>query len=115
MMKKKLRGSKGESLVEVLASILVCGISVLILLTLISAAMQMNAASRNMDAGEDGSGGFYGALSAVETFDFSSGGDPFSVRVSGAGLPDVSFDHVRSVTQGEDAYALTAYGKEAGA
>ncbi len=115
MLKNKLRSSKGESLVEILASILVCGISILILLTLVNAAMRMNAASRNMDAGEDGTGGFYGALSAAETFDFSSGGDPFTVRVSGTGLSDVSFDHVRSATLGEEPYVLTVYGKEAGA
>lgn len=115
MRKNKLRSSKGESLVEVLASILVCGISIVILATLVNAAMKMNAESRSMDAGDDGTGGFYGALSAAETFDFSSGGDPFTVRVSGVGLPDISFDHVRSVTEGEDAYALTVYGKEAGA
>lgn len=114
MLKKKLRARHGETLVEVLASILVCGLAILLLTSMIMASMNINRRAREMDRGADGSGGFFGALSSVETHVFTAADPACPVTFTGDGRGDIEVDGVRSYTEGEG-FSLTAYGKEAGA
>ncbi len=114
LRRQKLRARRGETLVEVLAAILVCGMAILLLTTMIMVSMNINRQAREMDRGADGSGGFFGALSAVETHVFTAEDPACQVRFSGAGQEPIDVEEVRSYTGGEN-ISLTAYGKEAGA
>lgn len=58
---KKLRNVRGESLVEVLAAVLVCTLSVLLLASGAMAAARMNRAARDHD------GSYYAALNYAES------------------------------------------------
>jgi len=108
MLTKKLRSSRGETLTEILAAILVCGFSILLLAGLVTTSMSINRKARIMDAGADGKSGFYGALSAVETHEFTASDDGCPVEFSGTGVTKVTVNNVYSFTQ----EGLTAYGKE---
>lgn len=114
MLKKKLRARRGETLVEVLASILISGMAILLLTSMIMASMNINRRAREMDRGADGSGGFFGALSSVETHVFTDADPACPVTFTGDGQAAIHVDGVRSYTEGEN-ISLTAYGKEAGA
>ncbi len=108
MLMKKLRSSRGETLTEILAAILVCGFSILLLVGMMTTSMSINRKVRALDAGADGSGGFYGALSEVETHKFTGADDGCTVTLSGTGLATITVSDVYSCTQ----EGLTAYGKE---
>ncbi len=109
MLKQKLRSAKGETLTELLAAILICGFSIMLLLGMIINAMRINQSARELDMGADGNGGFYGALSDVET----GKGDIVECKVilSQAGsADDITIEKVNSYTKD----GLTAYAKEVG-
>lgn len=59
-LKGKLASRRGETLVEVLVSILLAGLSMLMLMGMISAAVRLNGTARQADAQ------FYEELSAAE-------------------------------------------------
>lgn len=59
-LKRKLASRRGETLVEVLVSILLAGLSVLLLVSMLSAAARFNTAARQADAR------LYAELSAAE-------------------------------------------------
>ncbi len=113
MLRRKLRAARGETLVEVLAAILVCGLAILLLTSMIMASMGINRKAREMDRGADGSGGFFGALSAVETHVFTAADPVCPVTFTGDGRAPINVSGVRSYTGGEG-ISLTAYGKGAG-
>ena len=113
MLKRKLRSSRGETLTEILAAIVLCGIAVLMMVTMVVTAMGVNYNARTMDIGTDGTGGFYGALSQVETHTFTSADPACSVKLSGPGRSDITPSDVYSYTDGTNP-SLTAYGKEVG-
>lgn len=75
---KKLRSARGESLVEVLAAVLICTLSVLLLATSAMAAARMNRAARDRD------GSYYAALNYAES--------------RGAAAPDMSVDTASAPT-----------------
>lgn len=104
MLKKKLRSSRGETLTEILAAILVCGFSIMLLVGMITTSMRINSSAREMD------GVFYEALSDVETHTFAATDDPCAVKLSQSGpgstLPTLSLP-VRGYTQN----GLTVYGE----
>ena len=106
MLKQKLRSSRGETLTEILAAILVCGFSIMLLVGMITTSMRINTTAREMD------GVFYEALSDVETHAFAATDDPCAVKFSqngpGSTLPTLSLG-VRSYTQN----GLTVYGEVA--
>lgn len=90
---EKLRSHKGETLVEVLVSILVAGLSVLLLAGMISTASRFNGAARRAD------GRLYEELSAAEAQGPDSalgragavltvGGVRDTISVTVYGLPD---------------------------
>lgn len=109
MTSKKRRAVRGETLAEVLAAILVCGMAILLLTSMIMASMGINRQAREMDRGADGAGGFYGDLSAVETHVFTAADPALTVRLSGAGRTTITIPDVHSYTQGD--IPLTAYGE----
>lgn len=113
MLKRKLRARRGETLTEILAAILICGFAILLLSGMMTTAMSINREARDMDTGADGSGGFYGALSEVETHAFSAADHPVQVKLSGTGLSTVTLTEVYTYTQGDSA-PLTVYGKVVG-
>lgn len=59
-MREKLRGSRGETLVEVLASVLICSLSILLLFGAVMASGNLDLQAQEMDAE------YYAALSAAE-------------------------------------------------
>lgn len=59
-MRRKLRGSRGETLVEVMASIVIGSLSVALLFGAIMASARIDESARKMD------GTYYKALSAAE-------------------------------------------------
>lgn len=111
MLKQKLRSAKGETLVETLCAVLVCGVSIMLLVGMVTTAMRINRSVRELDMGADGSSGFYGALSAAETYQFTDADAAFTVKVSGAEEGEIALSDVRGVTQGSGAFSLTVYGK----
>lgn len=111
MLKQKLLARRGETLAEVLVAILVCSFSIMLLVGMVMTSMNINRAAREMDAGTDGNGGFYGALSDVETHTFTAADDPCVVRLTGGvGTPSITLD-ARSYTAADA--ALTVYGEVA--
>lgn len=108
-MKQKLKDRRGETLAEVLVAILVVGASIALLSGLVTTSMSINHQVREMDMGE---GGFYSALSAVETHVYNPGTDAaVTVKATGGPGAPVTFSNVYSYTP-EGQSALTAYGKE---
>lgn len=107
MLKQKLLARRGETLVEVLVAILVCGVSITMLVGMVMTSMSINQAAREMDSGADGNGGFYGALSHVETHVFDGGDSTCQVKLTGGGS-DITL-YARSYT--ED--GLSVYGEVA--
>ena len=103
MLKEKLRSSRGETLTEVLISIVICSIAVLLLATMVITAMSINHKAREMDVD------FYGKLTDVEAH-FSTGETPCVVSVKGGGVSAITFSNVRSYTS-QDGTNLTVYGK----
>lgn len=89
-MKRKLKESRGETVIEVLASVLVCALSVALLVSGIMAGASMDTTARGMD--ED----YYKYLSAAETFDAAEmeGGaaKEATLRITGTGTQDVSVE-----------------------
>lgn len=83
MLKRKLRSSRGETLTEILAAILVCAFSIMLLVGMITTSMNINRQARELDKE------FYAALSNVETHTFGTAGvgeeRPCQVVFSGAG------------------------------
>lgn len=65
-LQDKLRGSRGETLVETLVAILVAALSVALLFTCATASGEINKMAREVDGPE---GGYYEALSKAETQD----------------------------------------------
>lgn len=59
-MNKKLRSSRGETLVEVLASVLVCALSITLLLGAVAASTSIDLRAQESD------GEYYAALSKAE-------------------------------------------------
>lgn len=109
MLKQKLFARRGETLTEVLVAILVCGFSIMLLVGMITTSMGINRRARELDAGDDGHGGFYGALSDVETHVFSASDDPCVVKLTGgAGVTALTLN-VKSYTASEA--DLTVYGE----
>jgi len=82
---KKLNSRRGETLVEVLAAILLCTISVALLVSGVMASVQINRKARQSDRG------FYEALSAAEQKNGTPVGSG-SVLVRASGITDVIFD-----------------------
>lgn len=106
MLKQKLRSSRGETLTEILAAILVCGFSIMLLVGMMTTSMSINRKTRGMD--EE----FYQALTEVETHTFTAADPGCTVKLSGptgSGLGTITVSGVRSYTQ-EDA-RLTVYGE----
>lgn len=111
MLKRKLLSRRGETLAELLIAILVCGVAIMMLAGMINTAVKMNNQARQADVGADGSGGFYGGLSQVETHTLTVADDARTVKLAGPGtLADIELD-VRSYTN-TDA-DLTVYGEVA--
>lgn len=111
MLKRKLLSRRGETLAELLIAILVCGVSIMMLASMMTTAVKMNRQARAMDVGDDGHGGFYGALSEVETHTLTVADDACTVKLAGPGaLADFSLS-VRQYTN-TDAN-LTVYGEVA--
>lgn len=109
MLKQKLLARRGETLTEVLVAILVCGFSITLLVGMITTSMGINKRAREMDAGADGHGGFYGALSQVETHSFTAADHPCVVKLTGgAGVSTITLN-VRSYTASDA--DLTVYGE----
>lgn len=76
-LRKKLHNSKGETLVEVLVSILICTLSVALLFSSIMASARINKQAETSDSG------FFQVLNAAE----EKSGTPFQsgyINVSGA-------------------------------
>ena len=108
-MTPKPRARRGETLVEVLVALLVVSLSVSLLATMVGTSMSINAKMRQADSGE---GGFYPALSAVESHAFDHNTDqPLAVRVTGGPTGPLELEGVYSYTSTGQG-ALTAYGKE---
>lgn len=59
-MREKLRTSRGETLVEVLASVLVCSLSIMLLLGAVTASTDIDLQAQNAD------GEYYAALTKAE-------------------------------------------------
>lgn len=59
-MREKLRTSRGETLVEVLASVLVCSLSIMLLLGAVTASADIDLQAQNAD------GEYYAALTKAE-------------------------------------------------
>lgn len=111
MLKRKLLSRRGETLAELLVSVLVCGVAIMMLASMITTAVKMNSQARKMDVEDDGSGGFYGGLSDVETHTLTVADDACTVKLAGPGaLADLSLS-VRRYTN-TDA-GLTVYGEVA--
>lgn len=105
MLKRKLRSSRGETLTEILAAILVCGFSIMLLVGMVNTSMNINRQAREADVA------FYETLSNVETHTFGAAGAgeerPCQVVFSGAGS-SISVP-ARSYTEN----GLTIYGEVA--
>lgn len=111
MLKRKLLSRRGETLAELLIAILVCGVAIMMLASMITMSMRINNQARQADVGTDGSGGFYGGLSDVETHTLTVADDACTVKLAGPGaLADLSLS-VRQYTN-TDAN-LTVYGEVA--
>lgn len=111
MMKQKLLSRRGETLAELLVAILVCGVSIMMLASLISTSMRINNQARQADVGSDGHGGFYGGLSDVETHVFDGSEDSCTVKLAGPGaLADISLSVHRYTNTDAN---LTVYGEVA--
>lgn len=76
-MGRKLRDSRGETLVELLASILIAALSVALLFTCCLASAEMDENARKSDER------YYKALSEAEAQTQAAGGDPVNVKVEG--------------------------------
>lgn len=101
MLKRKLRSSRGETLTEILAAILVCAFSIMLLVGMITTSMNINRQARELDQE------FYAALSNVETHVFSAADDPCVVKLTGgAGVTSLTLN-VQSYTEN----GLTIYGE----
>lgn len=101
MLKRKLRSSRGETLTEILAAILVCAFSIMLLVGMIATSMNINRQARELDQE------FYAALSHVETHVFSAADDPCVVKLTGgAGVTSLTLN-VQSYTEN----GLTIYGE----
>lgn len=111
MLKQKLLAHRGETLTEVLVAILVCGFSILLLVGMITTSMGINRTARELDAGADGTGGFYGGLSDAETHVFETGDDACTVKFTGTGVPSEITLSARCYTA--DNAGLTVYGEVA--
>lgn len=109
MTRNKLKHRRGETLTEVLVSVLVVAMSIALLAGMVGASMRMNAAARNLDSGSDGNGGFYGELSEVETHVFTSADAPITVLLTGDGRSPVELTGLRSYRAGTG-QSLCAYG-----
>jgi Tfp pilus assembly protein PilV len=83
---KKLRNSRGETLVEALASILIATLSILTLLTGLAAAFQMNQAARQADES------FYQWLNAAETQKAPLDQSQVEVKMDGAAPVTIAVD-----------------------
>lgn len=83
MLRKKLLARRGETLAEVLVAILVCGFSITLLAGMVMTSMRINSQAREMDAGADGTGGFYGALSDAEIHVFDGSEAVCTVKLTG--------------------------------
>ncbi len=103
MPRKKLRSSRGETLAEVLISIVICCVAILMLATMLTVSMGINQRAREMDVA------FYDDLSDVEAH-FTDGDTPCAVTVRGESAPEITFSDARSYTP-EDGAGLTVYGK----
>lgn len=101
MLKRKLRSRRGETLTEILAAILVCGFSIMLLVGMITTSMRINSSAREMDQT------FYQALSQVETHTFGTAGAgeerTCQVVFTGAGS-SVSVSAVRYTQEGLSVY-----------
>lgn len=94
-MKRKLRENRGETLVEVMASIVICTLSVTLLFGSIMASSHIDQTAQTSDAA------YYEALSAAEAQTaLSEDGMPEALKtktqvtITGSGMPkkiDVSF------------------------
>lgn len=67
-MKQKLRSCRGETLVEVLASVLIAALSVALLFGSVMASARLDDTARRQDSA------YYQALSAAETQSSAAGG-----------------------------------------
>lgn len=74
-MKRKLRGSRGETLVEVMASIVIGTLSVTLLFGAIMASARIDQSAQEMD------GAYYQALSAAEAQTEPMPEDPGTVKL----------------------------------
>lgn len=96
----KLRNNKGETLVEVLASIVIAALSVALLFSYIMASSDMDKTAREADEP------YYAALSAAESRDETSG-QPARVAITKERPTDAVPSPSPAVTQN-----VTIYGKD---
>lgn len=101
---EKLRSRRGESLVEILAAVLVCALSVLLLASASMAAGNMNHVSSDQDKT------YYGALNHAEARDTATGSDTLTVSVD-RGTSEAGYGPVYasvSLYGGEGVYSFAA-------
>ena len=99
----KLRSQRGESLVEVLAAVLICTLSVLLLAYASMAAGNINQAASEQDET------YYKALNAAEARDTVAGSTTLTVSASGTGAAGAGVVTVPvSLYGGEGVYSFAA-------
>lgn len=69
-MRRKLRDSRGETLVEVMASVVIASLSVALLFGAVAVSARIDRSAQRMD------GEYYGALSAAEAQESPMPGEP---------------------------------------
>lgn len=98
-MNKKLRNSRGETLVEVLASVLICSLSILLLFGSVMASGNLDRQAQELDAE------YYADLSAAE-------GQTTEANLTGGSLAVTNEDGAsKSITPGGGS-GLRFYGTE---
>lgn len=105
-MKRKLRGSRGETLVEVMASIVIGTLSVALLFGAIMASARIDESARKLD------GTYYEALSAAEAQTSPMPEDPGTVKLKYAadGVERMPLPVTLYGGSGAVSYALSAGG-----
>lgn len=99
---RKLKGQKGETLVELMASIIVATLSVALLFSCVSAAVQMGRATVNTDTAH------YAALSAAEAQNGTAVGTvTVTVKRDGIGTGQVQYNNVP--VYGDEAAGIYSY------
>lgn len=100
-MREKLKSSRGETLVEVLASILICTLSIALLVGAVMASSRMDLQAREAD--EE----YYDALTKAERQDKAPDGTPDSFT------PDPALTvTVRNITSSTDPLTTSFYGTD---